>query len=536
MLKINQIIIAITFIISNLSIAQTLHEGPANPVTKGEGYQKLIGSDESSFYVYKRSTVGKGVSIIIEKFNSADIVQVFSQKTKVSEIQEKMDFPAVAEPQLFLGNDRVFVFFESYDKKSKKIVLFLQTVSKSGEMSDVFEICSSNFKYEHPIEIAGRTFFDLAFSPDKKAFAAVPLLREGEDSDKKTCYIYDALNFQKKAERIIPKVDNGLKVISNDYTLDNRGNLFFSMTRMGVKKSTISEFSIGLYEPNSPTLKSFPVTMPNNKVFNDYSFKVLQNGDLLIVGVLSDTIEKKSKSAKMNPSFFVKRVADNTLEVKYEHLIDFAPDVLNVLGYDEWGNFYDNTEVFEMNSDVYIVTQRTKKIIEYKPFGKMILPYSTVDRKELVVTKLDNLGKLLWSKVIPKYHAGTSLVDNSAFPPRYAGNYKSFIANGNLNFVFYDHINNESLDCNNFSSADISPVHATMWGGEGVVAKDKPNAVCVSVNEKGILTKSTFLKFEETGLRYVAIENTVLLSNKKLLIFLENRKMNVEKFGVLNFE
>ncbi len=543
MKKLKCLFLVATLFVSTLSFSQILTEGPDALVVKGVGYQKLIGSDNSGYYVFKQSKVGKGIHIIIEKYNNSNFAQIFSKETKVAEIQESMNFAAVTQIQTFQSPEKIFVFFESHNPKTDRLTFFLQTVSVKGDLSEVYEISSSYFKAKNAaLELMGTMYFKVCFSPDGKSFATVDLLeaekreKKVEKSDKLICKIYDALTLKKIADRTIPAKNQGADILTGNYTIDNNKNLFFSVEYASEKRNTIGGFAIGLIENTSPTVKMFPIDLPANKIFHDFAFKSLSNGDLLIAGLVSDTLAKDVKSIVLQASYFVKRISNNSLETKFEKIDDFLVETKMQLGEASRATTFKYTEIVEINTDVYVITQRTE--VRYGRSNGDIANWATetYTDKELVVSKLNSDGGILWTKVIPKFYIATPLIMvNNPKPPRYAGNYKTFVVGNKLNFVFLDHPENKDLSPENYDVNNIKPIHATIFGSESVAAKDKAVAVCVSVDSNGKSTKKIFLENVEGGVNYVAIGNTVMISPEKLLIFLENRKTKVEKFATLNF-
>lgn len=522
-------------------IAQsTISEGLTFPVKKKIGFQKMIGADDSGFYMMKQSSVGDGIHISIEKFNKENFNLIFSKETKVAEIQESMNFTPVTVIQTFLSGGKVLVFFESYNIKLKKMFFFLQTVSTEGALSDTYEVSSSYLEFENPVQILGKMFFRVAFSPDQKSFSVVPILGEEKNSKTTFCRLYIASTFEKVWEKPVPIRDRGEKIQTDNFTIDNSGNLLFTIKYVignGKNgKKMLGGFALGIIETTSPTVKAVDVDFPDNKVFHDYTIKTLANGDMLLCGIISDTLAKVSKSGFTNPSYFIKRIENNTLATKYEVFDDFSNVAKKQLGESKRGSTFTNTEVIEINGNAYIVSQQTEIMTrEYAFAGKYMVDIVTSTNKDLVVAKLTDDGKISWNVVIPKLHLEGGLVGGGKLP-RYSGNYKTFVVSNKLNFIFADHPDNIKLEANNFVIENLKPIHGSHLGCETVNAKDKANAVCVSLDENGKSAKSVFLQNVEGGVNYVAIGNTVLLTPKKLLIFLENRKTKIEKFATLNFD
>lgn len=525
-------------------IAQsTISEGPVFPVEKKIGFQKIIGADDSGFYMMKQSSVGDGIHIIIEKYNKENFNLIFSKETKVAEIQESMNFAPVTVIQTFFSNEKVFVFFESYNKKLKKLLFFLQTVNTAGDVSEPYEVSSSYLEFEQPFQIMGRMFFKVAFSPDQKLFSVVPILGEDEKAKTTFCRLYNTSTFEKIWEKPIPIKDRGEKIQTDNFTIDNSGNLLFTIKYIITEnkedaKSITGGFAMGIIETTSPTVKVVDIDFPEKKVIHDYTIKTLTNGDMILCGIISDTLAKGTRSGFTNPSYFIKRIESNTLATKYEVFDDFSLDAKKQLGESKRGDTFTNTEVIEMNGNAYIVSQLTQIMLKLESFGKTVFVAANSTNKELVVAKITNDGKIAWNIVIPKLHLGSSLKEDAQKPPRYSGNYKTFVLNNKLNFVFADHPENAELKTNNYSIENLKPIHGSLFGSETLNAKDKAsaNAVCVSIDEKGASTKNVFFQNTEGGVSYVAIGNTVLLTPKKLLIFLENRKTKIEKFATLNFD
>ena len=187
-----------------------------------------------------------------------------------------------------------------------------------------------------------------------------------------------------------------------------------------------------------------------------------------------------------------------------------------------------------MNDEVYIATQRTEISYRYSTGSVQFLNAYTTN-KEILLTKIDAAGGLAWTKIIPKLHSNSVLIAYAPLPPRYSGNYKTFVAANKINFVFLDHPENKDLTPENYDVKTIKAVHATMFGAESIHPKDKAVAVCVSVDNTGKSSKKIFLENVEDGVNYIALGRTVMVSPRKLLLFLENRKSKIERFATLNF-
>lgn len=524
---------------SLVSFGQKLTEGPEGIVEKKVGFQKLIGSDPTGFYVLKQSTVGQGVHILVEKYSN-DFKLIFSKETKAAAIQESMNFTPVTVIQSYMGDGKVLVFFESHNSNTKMLTMFVQSVSFTGELSEVYEVSSLWLKYSNPIVIAGVMYFKVSFSPDNKLFAVVPTLGVKEEDDNNfVCKIYDSGTFQKKAERIIPRKGKGGIIATGNYTIDNNGNLIYTIKYLNLdnkgKATSINGFALGLIESASPSVKTFDIAIPEHKVIHDYAIKGLKNGDLIICGIVSDTLVKGVKAGFIRPSYFIKRIKGGTLQTQYEKIEDFSEEAISQLGATKSGSTYENTEIFEIKDEVYIVSQQSEVSVMMKSFGNYMLPYATTTDLELIVSKIGNEGQTSWTRVIPKNHKSGPLLAYAQKPPRYSGNYKTFVMNDKLNVLFLDHPENAELKVSSYNEPDLKQIHGNAWGSELVVPKDKANTVLVDIDSNGNSNKKIIMQNSETGFNNTTLGNTVVMENKRLLLFLENRSTKIERFATLDF-
>ena len=220
---------------------------------------------------------------------------------------------------------------------------------------------------------------------------------------------------------------------------------------MNDEDNKIGGFAIGLIENASPTVKIFPVAIKENKVFHDFAFKSLAGGDLLITGIISDTLPKGKDSSLLQASYFIKRITAGTLQTKYEVVQDFKLEAKIALGKAKRGTTFKNTEIVEMNDELYVVTQHTDIMIKPSNSDMFNFMNAQFTNREIIVSKVGNDGTIAWTKVIPKLLIGGLLIDGVPKPPRYSGNYKTFVAGNKLNFVFLDNPDTEIV---RWSSSD----------------------------------------------------------------------------------
>jgi len=546
MKKVFLILLVINFIAINTYSQITISKGPQFPVVKKVGYHNIIGADDKGFFVNQQSSVGKGISIAIEKYDNKTFKRIFSIKTQVEETQLGLDFNAASYPNFYYSSNKVFVFFHAYDKKAKEIICFLQTISNDGKASEVLQVAAYKFKAESDLVFWNRNFFKFIFSPDKNLFAVIPLY---DDSDDYTCSLYQSSDFKKVNSKIVPPTYEGSKIIRENFAIDNSANLIFTVMFPHYKtekkkevRDGISSFGMGIIESKSNTVKISKLSIPDKKVLLDYNVSTLSNGDFILFGVICDKSEKNEEEVTIaSASSFIKRVEGGTLKPVYEVINNFSDDSKKYLdetnmklpaGESMKSSHFEYSEIVEMQGGVYLVTQYTKKA---RQIGSSFGPFILRSNKEIVVTKINEKGAMEWDRVIPKYHICPGMAEFAEKLPRYSGRYTICVIDNKINFVFLDHPKNINSTTNNFSIADLTPVKGTM-GSELIIDKDTPSLVSVSIDATGKSTKQEILKFEENGSNYVSLDYKAFVDKNKLVVFLENRKAMNQQFGTINFK
>lgn len=514
-----------------------LIQGGEASTQRGVGYQKMIGADETGFYMLQQSSLGKGISFTVDKVDRKFNV-IFSKTTAVEETQLSMKFPAYSPVECYYAAGKVFLFFYSHDKKQKKLYLFLQTVSSKGDLSQVYEVATSYLDYDKPYDIMGMRYFIIKFSADQSEFAVIPELGEQKDSGASSCRLYRSSDLQKLWEKTIPTKDQGTKIVTSDFAIDKNHGLVYTVKYPNYdKKRTINGFAVGILENNSPTPKTINVPFPENKVIHDYAIHSLNNGDILFAAIISDTLAKGEKTGSTNPSYILKKIKNYELTSVFEKQVDLPSDAKVKLGETERNGTFRNMEIVEMNNNIYVSTEHATERMFWSN-GSIRFLMKELTEKELVVSKFSMDGEFAWTKVIPKLHKGTAQIAGTVAAPRYTGKHKTFVVDNKLCFVFLDNPENINLRANNNDPKAIRPISGSMTSPESLSAKDSEsaNTVLVQLDENGNDFKQKIMENTKEDVRYVALGSTVMLDAHSLLLFLENRKEKIERYAILEFK
>src|SRR5689334_1371903 len=112
-------------------IAQiSIREGVVLDVEKGAEFDRVIGSDNTSFYVYRVKTKGAGTHYFVEKYDKKTLNMLFSQDLKLEDFPNANLDPKQTGTWTIMGEDKVYVFFPVYAKKDQRKILVLRSISK----------------------------------------------------------------------------------------------------------------------------------------------------------------------------------------------------------------------------------------------------------------------------------------------------------------------------------------------------------------------------------------------------------------------
>jgi len=491
----------------------------------------IIGSDETGFYALRFSTIGRGVHTFIEKYDNSTLELLW--KKEMDSDKTILEIGAVGYPETvnaFLVKGKVFVFFECVHPKTKIQKLFLQVINADNSLSQVMEIDSKDLG---PVMLMGLGMwkeFNVTFSPDKESFmigtgvvtdnkpsveavakkTAQPV---NDEPDTKRLKLYSSSTYEKIWEKDISYTEKGKPLSLSAFTVDNANNLYYRIAyRSSEGEQWLSGIALGISEKNSPTSKTIPVNIPDKKVLYSFNFHFLKSGDMVLCGVIGDTVMTNRVRSYSNEAFFIKRIEAGSRATQFEGITPikiYQPE----LKPPSFGLGFGEPKVIEMNNELYVITE----VLYYEG---LYYTGMNIHYKDIVVSKFSDAGALQWMRPIRRYIYRSSYNGSNGAK---VGNYNVLSSNNKLYFLFLEDPANKDYDGND-PARKFQPVKL-----------NKPaNAVSVSIDPEGTINKSYFYENTDKGLNYIPAPLTELQPGK-MLIYMNSKKLRTEKFSVLNF-
>jgi hypothetical protein len=495
--------------------AQVLSDG--EPIPSKESVERFIGSDDSGFYVLRYGRAGMGMQIYIEKYEIRTYKLIFSTKIDNEKVQKDLHLKPGAyfylQARTFYINNLVHVFFEIFDKDGGKQMLLMQKVDSAGMLSDVFIVEVQKAEKEHQI------YFTVHYTNDKKMFyvqsrenknnfftgTSVPVISQAlwdKYSYNSNISLFNSLTYEKIREHAL-----GDKYVG-EVVVDNAGILYFSEWRKEIPANVLR---IGIIETSSPVIKTLEFKMQPGKKIIDYSLQTFENGNTCVYGMVSDSSGPINKS--IDPAVFFNLINGHDLVISNKAYIELDPItkeklVQNNPSFKESFGFMN---LFRIGEDFYFTCE------------SQLTPVNTtmgnpINHRDFIVLKIDKDYNKKWIRPISKNIKGgwPELAEREKF------NYG--IVNNEISFFYIEDVSNEKLSPETPSSS-YQPLGK--YNGPS-------NAVYAHVDKDGNVKKDIFYKNPGGKLIFNPLRELIFPEPGKVLIYLENKKLNLERFATLN--
>ncbi len=473
----------------------------------------LIRSDESGFYTLAIRTRGKGTDYYIEKYNKQGKM-MFSQT-----IKDEPYYTLIAPKYLYL-------FYTTYDKDAgKKTLTYQKLSSESGEKLDEIELDELQ---SDEYGTYGRRFY-MSLSPDKTKLLIVPQFKWAGKPEETRFKLYDAVTMKLIWEKQIPNEFEDYKIQTGSFHLDNEGNVLFIYQYAVVLDDFKSDDKVGgslaVINVKSKTIHQIKISLPEDKLLTSHIINITESGTAVVAGVFKDPPikgKKKKGAPKRRAGVYYASIDLKTAKLGNESTTYFTDGVNAKLTYkfdgsDAPGDKYIHaTQIVEMDKSVYFIAENNYSITVSSNNGSSTTNY----HNELIVSKINSSGSVVWMKVIPKSTSSRetgSLSDETA-----STNYNLLTLNSKMYIVYLDHPKNADKTVDNYDPERLGKV----LGIRG------PNVVCVSIDGDGNANKNVIHENEEFCM--IPQVQDVLLDKSTLLVYM--RKGKYEKFGTLVFQ
>lgn len=479
--------------------ATTLYEG------QSPGF---FGGDESGLYFYNLKSVDSKPHLIIEKKNINTLELIFSKEVPDYNKFQSMVRRSSPFVQCFLINAKVYCFYQYIDNKKDTMYVMLQTVTSSGEVSEVYNVLKVPTRNTWASSV-------VKFSPDNEFFFVCPnpnslylnpFAASGEkfniDLQSK---LYKTTSLELIWEKNLSSYVNNLSYKASEFTIDNNKNLYFLIE----DKNKNPQLSV--LQTNSPTLKQIPELLSPDIKYEGVALKILKNGDVMYSGIVGGKV-KDLKGFYKNPTFFLRIINPDNLTVKIKKDYPFDNNIMGKLSTGiiakkptaeqkksglEPSNLFSSPIIHEFDDGYYFVTEDVfTDVFAYK-----------LHLKDIIVLKVSKEGDLKFMNLIPRYN-----IDS------YRLKLETVVINKQLFLLFGENTELASKNIKNYDSATM-PQMEDCYG----------NVVILNSTNESTLNKKTLFENKKKELLYFSGRNWVFEDNK-ILFMLENTRANSVKY------
>ena len=399
------------------------------------------------------------------------IIQTFDAKTgneKSRKEYEKLPKSAVVE-QFVQLKDKLYFFYSLWDRKNKTEQLFCRQIDfdKGTFLNSAKRILAvrkkltgiraGGMQFGFGISFGGAVVekFDFKESFDEKTLLIKYRLNPKVKSDAKNKDIIgfnvfdEEMNMLWKKEVKMPYTEK--KMDNVDYGVDSEGNAYMATfvyldnsarkSKKGKPNYKVELFKIGREDQK---LAKIPVKL-DSKFISDITFFEAGDGNMICAGFYSK--EKKAVNADGIFTFNL----NNDFEVQNQSYYEIPLEIINQYvskgkssknkkkdkkGKAEFEDLELNKLILSEDGSSTLVGQQQYVIVSTTHYNNRIRQSYQYYYNDLLVTKIDANGKLLWMKKLPKSLTSSSAVGLS---------YEYLFYNNKHHFIFLDNAKNIDL-------------------------------------------------------------------------------------------
>jgi hypothetical protein len=499
MLRTATVIITLT-LFSIRGLAQiSIKEGVVLDVEKGAEFDRVIGSDNNSFFVYRVKTKGAGTHYFVEKYDKKTLNMTFSQDLKLEEFPNANLDPKRTSSWTIMGENKVYVFFPVYAKQDQRKILVLRAISKSGQLDNFKEVDSNPER--------GADFY-VKTSPDSSKFLIINELQLPAKAQEVKATLYNASDFSKIWTKTLPDgyKDSGIR--SSSYVVNNEGAVAFYFYYMKDFANEEVGGAISVMAKDNDQSSAVELDLPKPKEPYLLEMKFTNNKELACAGIFRDNAKRATKEKKLrNAGVFYYFVNTAEMSLTSSGNDYFPADVTHDLTYNspdgkEPGEkYYSSSQLEVVDGNYYLLSEHG---YDYSDGARY--------RREIIVSKINSSeGKVEWTRLLQKYSTDKS------------GLYNVLGHGGKLYIFCLEHPDAEKkLAGGKTFDPGKYPVASGISG---------PNVLAYEIDEAGKVKRNIIYKNE--GFCYQPqYQDVTLESGNDLLIYM--KQGGKEKFGTIN--
>lgn len=520
-----------------------------NDISLGEDYNpakekyliNVIGGDKDGVYSLRQRTKGRGDSLFIEKFSYPDFKQIFSRGIPLAKIGGVFLMKEAYLEEFTIRSKyfdhHIYLFITSYNPEYAALKC-LKFNSNGEQIGEPMEIAKTNGKVSGYFQLT----FDIDYSPNQEYvlfttyYNPIVQMDSGNPfkSAKNKAYesrqninisvdVYKTSDLQKVYSKTIKEYvkNNEDNSLYSHFQIDNSANLSFAIAYQNKEKGKgdeITGIDCGLVRKTDGYIKKYNLPIPDGKkTLKAFKVSSLEGDDVIAFGYLGD--ETKKNKDKTDLSYFYKHINTTSLDSKFGLLGEVDETLQQKLTYDIPGMTYMKwpgnkriyiKDIVTLNKNYYVIAEH-HYISNYNPVSEKAL--------EIIVTKINEQGKIEWTKILPRYSNSTM----SASMYDLFGGFEYIAVKDKLSFIYLDNpANLTDVDPYNFNTLTM-----------GITSRIKDsNILKIDLDENGKISRKYL--FSNSTFGWKPSIKPIFINKNELLMFFKFE--NTERFGIYKFE
>ncbi len=492
-------------------------------------FNKIIGGNTESFFVYRVRSRGFGTDYYLEKYSKKNLTREFSRMIPLPEevASEILDVK--------FAQNNICIFYKIYNKKTDQKSLLLQNMSTNGDLSpDIKEIITVTAERS---QYAG---FQVVPNQDTSKFLIVTeYKKEKNDSYKINLLLMDAVNIKKLWDKELASKYNSAPMDVVSYKIDTLNNVYFLFRTAGKQigqRRVLWNTYVGILKSDAQQITV--CELPIAKDFSVSDVEFIKNGNQMVCGgFYKDIIERQGRDLIDVGVFYYKfdfetgALLSSTAQLFNQTLLDKLTYKRQQPGYFDYKIDYIKT----IGNDVYLIGEQFSEeyVYYYNPSTRSTTAYWMYDYKDILVAKLGSTSTVEWVKNVPFRY---SMRMNS---PHVFMQYFAFNTDTTL-YLFYDD-NHKNFKDNDYTIDNYDPrdirYYASIHGSNFVSSSiDLPSGKM----KREIVFQNKdycFTPIQENNLQFIPANNTQVFvpdGKKEIIIYTEDRGR--ERFSKLKLK
>jgi hypothetical protein len=371
--------------------------------------EKVVGQNNSSFFFLNSSTIGKGISFTIDKYDINSRQKLFSKSIAV---ENESKLPVL---DAFLCNNNLLIFRRFYDPDSPNYTIVLQIMDTAGVVQEnLKEIVTNTVLPSESLansSLANSMEYYFFTSDDKKKILIVSeehqteyiyednIVKLNNSIKKVNLTIFDTEKLIIRSTRELPLNYERSKLIPEKYQIDDNENIFFLYSYFNnenkIKKAVGVMHSTG----SSIIGSDIQIDLFKNKI-KDLDF-VIHKGKIHCSGIYQkQTIDSKQKNSDYNRyGIFYQTIDIKTFKTENIDSTKFTSEVISKLQDTDTNYIMTNCKIGALkiiNDELYTICQFHNLHHIFASFEIR----SLLSSGSFIVSKY-NLKKIDWMRAIP---------------------------------------------------------------------------------------------------------------------------------------